>query len=53
MTDEELTKKLTKLIIESIQYKRWLYWPPGPMMGQVIDTKRIEADISRLIKENK
>ena len=49
MTNEELSKQLTIFIYDNIRVKRWLYYPPGPMMGQVFDKELCEKDCKRFL----
>ncbi len=44
-----LVGPIVELIEGRIRSKRWLYWPPGPMMGQVFDREACKADIEKLI----
>ena len=48
---ERKTLKVTlvQLIERRIRDKDWLYWPPGPMTGQVFDRKACEADVAKMI----
>jgi len=48
MTAEEQTRvaqAMTNLVERSLRSKRWLYWPPGPMVGQVFDRAICFEDI--------
>lgn len=52
MEDDILVKKIVNLIKNGINNKRWLYWPPGPMVRQVFDSKTVEQEVTKLIKEH-
>jgi hypothetical protein len=48
MTADEqrrVAQELVATIEHGIRSKRWLYWPPGPMLGQVFDRARCEEDV--------
>lgn len=48
MTADEqrrVAQEIVATIERNIRAKRWLYWPPGPMVGQVFDRERCEEDI--------
>ncbi len=48
MTADEqkrVAQEIVATIERGLQSKRWLYWPPGPMVGQVFDREACEADI--------
>lgn len=50
MTDpDRLLGRLVDLIYQGVSTKRWLYWPPGPMMGQVFDREQCRRDIWELL----
>jgi hypothetical protein len=53
MDDIELERKIVRLISDGVMRKRWIYWPPGPMVGQVFDKEAVEREVSKLIKEHK
>lgn len=52
MTDEKKIDidKLVDFIYQGIRNKNWLYWPPGPMVGQVFDKERCKKDIENFLK---
>jgi len=50
MTDEQI-KQLANFVYDSIRCKRWLYWPPGPMMGQVFDLENCKKDLKEFISK--
>lgn len=41
----ERAQRLAEFVFEQTRSKRWLYWPPGPMTGQVFDTERAAKDL--------
>lgn len=45
------TKDLAEFVYRSVKYKRWLYWPPGPMVGQIFDTAACERDLAKWMEE--
>lgn len=48
MTADEQTRvaqELVATIERGVCSKRWLYWPPGPMLGQVFDRERCVEDV--------
>lgn len=51
LTSAHFTNHLVELIRHGIVNKAWLYWPPGPMIGQVFDKKRCEVEVDDLIKK--
>lgn len=50
IVDESEAAKLAQFIFNSVRDRRWLYWPPGPMVGQVFDVKRCQADLTRYLE---
>jgi hypothetical protein len=53
VTDTEaltVVSTMVQLIERRIRDKAWLYWPPGPMMGQVFDRERCERDVRQLVQ---
>lgn len=52
MTEQQratLKTQLADLVFERVRHKVWLYWPPGPMMGQVFDRDRCAKEIAALV----
>lgn len=48
MTAEEqrrVAQEIVSVIERGVTSKRWIYWPPGPMLGQVFDRKACEEDV--------
>ena len=45
------TTSIVELIENRICNKAWLYWPPGPMLGQIFDKERCKADVEQLIRK--
>ena len=48
MTADEqrrVAQEIVATIERNLQSKRWLYWPPGPMIRQVFDREKCEEDI--------
>ena len=55
MTEDErnrLTTDLVNMIFHGLTRNYWLYWPPGPMTGQVFDRKRCTVDVKELIEKS-
>lgn len=48
--DEILLDKLVDFIFKGIRDKHWLYWPPGPMVGQVFDKNRCKDELQRWLQ---
>jgi hypothetical protein len=44
-----LAAKLVDLIANGVTRKRWIYWPPGPMLGQVFDREQCAKDVDELV----
>jgi hypothetical protein len=43
---------LVRFIAHNITNKSWIYWPPGPMVGQVFDTERCRKDCKDFLERN-
>ncbi len=54
MTEAE-QKQVARAVVETIrrgiQGGSWVYWPPGPMLGQVFDRERCEKDICAALSQ--
>jgi len=48
----EMLKRLARFVFESVQGRRWLYWPPGPMTSQVFSVDQCEADLQVWFERN-
>ena len=45
-----LLDKLVDFIFRGLRDKHWLYWPPGPMMGQVFDRTTCKNELRRWLE---
>lgn len=48
--DDIFLDKLVDFIFRGLRDKNWLYWPPGPMTGQVFDKNRCKEEIRRFLE---
>jgi hypothetical protein len=49
ITESDLNR-LVDFIFKNLQSNRWLYWPPGPMMGQVFDRDACKRELQRFLE---
>ena len=50
IVDEAEAAKLAQFILNCVRDRRWLYWPPGPMVSQVFDVKQCQKDLTRYLE---
>jgi hypothetical protein len=49
----ERARRLAEFVFQNIRSNQWLYWPPGPMAGQVFDKERAAKELDEwLTKED-
>lgn len=49
----QMAEPFVQLIERRICSKAWLYWPPGPMVGQVFDRDLCKRDVQKMVDEFK
>lgn len=48
--NETEAAKLAQFIFNNVRDRRWLYTPPGPLMGQIFDVKQCQTDLVRYLE---
>jgi len=50
IVNESELDRLVNLIYENIRRGRWLYWPPGPMTGQIFDKDMCKRELKEFLE---
>lgn len=48
--DEIELDKLVDFVFRRLRDGSWLYWPPGPMTGQVFDKSKCKEELRRFLE---
>lgn len=48
--NDQTINELSQLIYRRLQDRRWMYYPPGPMMGQVFSMETCKEDLIKFFK---